>query len=110
MLYALRTLHGQDTEMVATDSIEHDHVKGGGCCSLLIKPSHMETIRVGASVDELVDGSLVAVKGKHDRPVCCEVLYEGSIVQAVGVDVWCVKLHQVDNIHNAYLQFGNMVT
>src|SRR5437588_486087 len=102
MLYALRTLHCEDAEVIATDFIEHNHIKWCCCRSLLVKPSYVETIWVWTSVDELVDGSLVAVEGKHDRPIFCEVFYEGGIVQAVRVDVWWVKRHQVYDVHNAH--------
>jgi hypothetical protein len=74
MLEACCMLHGQDAEMIATDFIEHDHIEGSGGRPLFIEPAHMETSRIGASVNELVNGSLIAVKGEHDGLVCGEDL------------------------------------
>ena len=103
MLYALRTLHCEHTEVIATDFIEHDHIKRSCCRSLLVKPSYVETIWVWTSVNELVDSPLVAVEGKADGPIYCGVFYQGGIVQGVRVDVWCVKRHQVYDVHNTHL-------
>ena len=73
-------LHGQDAEMIPTDLIEHDHIKGRGGRPLFVKTAHMETSRVGAPVNEFVDGSLIAVKGEHDGLVCCEKFCEGGVI------------------------------
>ena len=83
-------LHGQDAEMIPTDFIEHDHIEGSGGRSLFVKTAHMKTSCIGASVNEFVDGSLIAVKGEHDGLLCCEEFCEGAIINPVRVDIWGV--------------------
>ena len=73
-------LHGQDAEMIPTDFIEHDHIEGSGGRPLFVKTAHMETSCIGASVNELMDGSLIAVKGEHDGLFCCEEFCEGGVI------------------------------
>ncbi len=80
MVEARGTLHGQDAQMIAAHLIEHDHIEGSRGRPLFVKPAYMETGGIGSSVDELVDDSLIAVKGEHDGLVCCEVFYEGGVI------------------------------
>ena len=80
MVEAWCMLHGQDAEMIPTDLIEHDHIKGRGGRPLFVKTAHMETRRIWASMYELVDSSLVAMEGEHDGLIFCEVLYERGII------------------------------
>ena len=80
MVEACCTLHGQDAEVIPADVIEHDHIEGSGGRPLFVKTAHMETSRVGAPVNEFVDGSLIAVKGEHDGLVCCEKFGEGGVI------------------------------
>src|SRR5436305_345057 len=109
MMEACCTLHGQDAEMIPTDLIEHDHIEGRGGRSLFVKPAHMETSRIGTSVNECVDSSLIAVKGEHDGLVCGEEFCEGGVIESVRVNIWRVQGHQVDDVHHAHLQFWQMM-
>ena len=102
-------LHGQDAEVIATDLIEHDHIERRGGRPLFVKPAHMETSCIGASVNELVDGSLIAVKGEHDGLVYGEDLCEGGVIDPVWVDIWRVQGHQINNVHHAHLQFWQVM-
>src|SRR5438093_1002310 len=52
--------------MIPADFIEHDHIEWGRCRPLFVKTAHMEPHRIWASVNELVDGSLVAMEGKRE--------------------------------------------
>src|SRR6266702_135136 len=81
--------------MITAYFIEHDHIEWSCCRSLFVKTAHMETNRVWATVNKLVYGSLIAVKGKHDGLIFCEVLYEGGIIQPMRVYFWRVKCHQI---------------
>src|SRR6266581_9036038 len=95
--------------MITAYFIEHDHIEWSCCRSLFVKTAHMETNRVQATVNKLVYGSLIAVKGKHDGLIFCEVLYEGGIIQPMRVYIWRVKCHQINNVHHAHLQFWNVM-
>ena len=75
MVEAWCMLHGQDAEMIPTDFIEHDHIEGSGGRSLFVKTAHMKKSCIGASVNEFVDGSLIAVKGEHEGLLCCEEIW-----------------------------------
>src|SRR5207237_9471225 len=88
--------------MITAYFIEHDHIEWSCCRSLFVKTAHMETNRVWAIVNKLVYGSLIAVEGKHDGHIFCEVLYEGGIIHAMRVDVWRFRGHAIDNGHDAH--------
>jgi hypothetical protein len=96
--------------MVAAYSVEHDHIKGCRCRALFVKASDVEAFRFRASVDKLVDGSLITVKGKHHRFIFCEELHKGGFIETVGMQIRRVELGQVDNVDHAYLQFRDMLT
>src|ERR1700736_5079511 len=95
--------------MITAYLVKHDHIEGSGGRALFVEASHMETSRVWPPVNKLVYGPLVAVKGKDDGLIFCEVLYEGGVIQPMGVDIWWVECHQVHHVHHAHLQFWNMV-
>src|SRR5437660_3099629 len=95
--------------MITAHFIEHDHIEWSCGRSLFVKTAHMETNRVWAAMNKLVYSSLVTVKGKHDRLIFCEVLYEGGIIQPMRVYIWRVKCHQINNVHHAHLQFWDVM-
>ena len=39
-------------------------------------------------MNELVDGSLIAVKSEHDRLIYCEEFREGGVIKPVRVHIW----------------------
>src|SRR3954465_8675310 len=63
MAEAWYMLHGKDAEMIPAGVIEHDHIERRGGRPLFIKTAHMETLCIGATVNEFVDGSLIAMEG-----------------------------------------------
>jgi hypothetical protein len=49
------------------------------------------------------------MESKHDWLISREVLNEGSLVQAMGMEEGRVQRHEVDDIDHAYLQLREVV-
>ena len=91
--------------MIAARFIEYDHVEWRGGRSLFVKTAHVETGRIWAAMDDLVNRPRIAVEGKHDRFVFREVLNEGGFIHSVRMDLWWVERHEVHDVDHAHLQF-----
>src|SRR5258708_3821822 len=86
--HACGSSHGLDTEMIATHMVQHDHIKRRGSRPLFHKPAHMETRRVGSSMNNFMNGSRIPIECKNHRRINRKVLDEGSIIQAMRMQEW----------------------
>src|SRR5260221_4927089 len=96
--HACGSSHGLDTKMIATHMVQHDHVEGRGGRPLFYKPAHMETRRVGSSMNNFMNGSRIPMECKHHRRINRKVLDEGSIIHAMRMQEWrsavlCIQPH-----------------
>src|SRR5581483_7506401 len=83
--HACRTSQGFNAKMITTHFIEHDHIKWCSSCSLFHKTAYMEARRIRTTMNNLVNGPCITMKGKHDRLISSEVLNECRIVQSMRV-------------------------
>src|SRR6266852_487918 len=107
--HACGSSHGLDTEMIATHMVQHDHIKRRGSRPLFHKPAHMETRRVGPSMNNFMNGSRIPMECKNHRRISRKVLDEGSIIHAMRMQEWRVEFHQIHDVDHAYLQFRQVM-
>src|SRR3954447_16922771 len=83
LLNAWCELHCQHCQMIAADTVHHEHIKWGRRRTLLIEAAHMEALGVGASMHDLMDGTLVAMKGEDDRLIFREMFDESCFIETM---------------------------
>src|SRR5215207_859017 len=91
-------------QVVAAHAVEDDHVERGRRGALLVETPNVKAVDVHVTVDDLVDGPLVAMKGEDDRLVCREELDEARLVHPVRVELAGEERHQVNDVDHADLE------
>jgi hypothetical protein len=75
----------------------------------LVEPARVEALGVDPTVDDLVDGALVAVEGEDHRLVRGEEVDERCLVHPVRVVVRWEERHEVHDIHHPHLHLGQVL-
>ena len=91
-------------EMVAAHAIQDDHVEWRGRRPLLLESADVKPLGVRATVYDLVDRPLVAVKRKDHRPVTSEELSKPRLWHPVWMDVTGEECHEVDHVHDPHAE------
>ncbi len=104
------TTHRFNAEVIATHTIEYNHIEWSGGCPLFSKTTHMEPTLIRTSVHDLVNGSGLPMEGKHHGFVFREMLNEALIIQAVWVQFGWIQNHEVYHIDHAHFQFWNVMS
>ena len=97
-----------DDEVETVEIVEHDHVERRRRRALLLVAAHVDVVVVRAPVGEPVDQPRVAVVGEHDRPVGREERVELLIGEPVRMLAVGLQPHQVDDVDDPHLQFGQL--
>ena len=97
-----------DHEVEAVEVVQHDHVERRRGRPLLLVAAHVEVRVVRAPVGQAVDQPRVAVVGEDDRPARREERVELGIGQPVRMLALRLQAHQVDDVHDAHLQVGQV--
>ena len=85
-------------EVVPADAVAHHHVERRRRGPLLLVATHVEAVRVGLAVQQLVERAGVAVEREHDMAVRREQVVEREGVHAVRMVVGRQHLHEVDDV------------
>ena len=96
-------------EMEAVEVVEHHHVERRRRRPLFLVAAYVDVVVVRPPVREPVDEPGVAVIGEHHRLVGREERVELRIGETVRVLARGLKAHQVDDVHDAYLQLGQLL-
>src|SRR5688572_1690145 len=72
-----------DDEVVTASAVTNEHVEGGRGGAFFDVATYMEALRIGALVDELVDGGGIAVKGEDHGTVLRKEAHKLVVVHAV---------------------------
>ena len=104
-----QAVDGVHHEVEAIQVVQHRHVEGRGDGALFLVTADVKVAVVGAAVGEPVDQPRVAMEGEDHRPVLGEELVEVHVAQAMGMLDLRLQLHQVDDVHHADFQVGQML-
>jgi hypothetical protein len=104
--HATEGLHAQ---VVSAHAVPNDHVERCRRRPFFIEASHVEALRIGPPVHELMDRALVAVKGEDHLGVAPEEVNEGRLVHAVGMGHRLEQGHQVHDVDHPHLQFRHVL-
>ena len=96
-------------QVEAAHAVQHHHVEWRRRRALLVVAAHVEALRVGAAVHELVDRPLVAMEREDHRRICRKEVDKLRLAQPVWVHVTREECHQVDHVDHAHLQLWRML-
>ena len=95
-------------QVETVQAVEHGHIEGRGDGALFLVSVDMEVLVVGPPVGEAMDQGRIPVEGEDDGPVPGEEPVELRIAQPVRVLGLWLQLHEVDDVHDADWQRGQM--
>ena len=95
-------------EVEAVDIILHAHIERRGDGAFLLVAMDRQ-VAVGTLVGQLMDQGRVTMECEDDRLILGEQSIVISVRQAMRMLGVGLKLHQVNNVDNADLQFGHCV-
>lgn len=81
-----RSLERFDTEMIAAHTIFDNHVERCGGRSFFKEAAYMEAMRIASSMDNLVDGPLIAMEGEDDGFLFREVIDKCAFIQTMWME------------------------
>src|SRR5215831_20751786 len=96
--------------MEAVKVVEHAHVERRRGGALLFVATHMDVVVTPSPVGQAVNERWVTVKGEDDGLVRREQLVEIAVRETMRVLARWLQFHQVDNIDDADLQIGRMLS
>ena len=97
-------IDGIGGEVKAIEIVQHGHVERRRDRAFLFVPAHVQIPMVGAPIGQSMNQPWIAVVRENDRFVPCEQAIEVVVAQAVRVFARRLKLHQIDDVHEADLQ------
>src|SRR5262245_53337896 len=90
-------------QMKTIEIVQHNHVEGRRGSALLLVTADVEVVMVGPSIREAMNKQGVSVIREDDRFVRCEQHVELAVAQPVRVLARRLKLHEIDDVDDAYL-------
>ena len=96
-------------EVEAVESILYAQVEGGGDRPLFVISTHVQVL-VGPAIGETVDQRGIAVESEDDVLVPGEDGIEVCIGEAVRVLARRLELHEIDHVHHANLEIGQVLS
>src|SRR5829696_5010292 len=109
LLLARGASQGLRGQVVAAHSIEDDHIEGCRGGALLFEAAHVEAVDVYVAVHDLVDRTLVAVKGEDYRLVSGKQLDEAGLAHAVRVELAREERHEDHDVDYPHLELGRIL-
>ena len=73
-------LHCQNTEVIATDTVKHDHIKRCGSSSLFIKPPHVKALGIGLAMNIQANSVHTGWKCFYDQAHPSHSCYDGAAI------------------------------
>jgi hypothetical protein len=103
------TIHYVHNQMETIQIVLHPHIEG--CCdrALFLIAAHMQ-VSVSPSIGEPMNQPGIPMKSEDDVFVFCEQGLVGELRQSVGMFGAGLQLHQIDYVHNTYLQVGQVLS